>query len=150
MPEKGIALLKPKYVLDSLEDVDEEIFQTSIIDRYIARPNSLDNLTFAEFAMWYTNSTNCPPSDDECQVTQSKNHKRSRITLKNNLGTMSKRLKPAIIRYHRFDEGTEPEDFSHSMLMLYWPWRKQEDLKLDESYTIMYKELFSQISAKKT
>ena len=42
VPEKRVTFLKPMATVMSMEDDEEDIYTTSIIDRYSARPNSLN------------------------------------------------------------------------------------------------------------
>ena len=44
---------KPQSQLAQLHDHDEDIFATSLIDRYAARPVSLQNMCLATFAVTY-------------------------------------------------------------------------------------------------
>ena len=48
--DKRTCLLKPKHVLDDMDDDSEDIYMTSLIDRYAARPDSLNHMCLAEFA----------------------------------------------------------------------------------------------------
>ena len=52
--DKRTYLFKPKHVLDDMDDDSEDIYMTSLIDRYAARPDSLDDMCLAEFAANYT------------------------------------------------------------------------------------------------
>ena len=49
--EDRISLLKP---INQIQDIDEDIYQTSLIDRYAARPDQLNDMCLAEFAANYT------------------------------------------------------------------------------------------------
>ena len=46
----------PKSNLQQLEDHDEDIFATTIHDQYAAHPQTLEDITLAEFATSYTTS----------------------------------------------------------------------------------------------
>ena len=52
-PDKRISMVKSYKKLQNLEDDDENIFETNLIDRYAARPNNLEDLCLAEFASLY-------------------------------------------------------------------------------------------------
>ncbi len=41
---------------------------------------------------------------------------------------MVERSKPAILRTHRYSLNKEPEKYFHSQLMLFYPWRKEEEI----------------------
>ena len=53
VPEKRVAFLQPMATVMSMEDDEENIYTTSIIDRYSARPNSLKRMCLAKFAVSY-------------------------------------------------------------------------------------------------
>ena len=48
MKSDHVSLPKPKYKLCELDDDDEDVFATSMIDRYAARPKVLTNMYLAE------------------------------------------------------------------------------------------------------
>ena len=49
--EECVGLPKPKYKLCELDDDDEDVFATGIIDRYAIRPKIIGNMCLAEFAI---------------------------------------------------------------------------------------------------
>ena len=51
--DEHVSLPKPQSQLAQLHDDDEDIFATSLIDRYAARPVSLQNMCLATFAVTY-------------------------------------------------------------------------------------------------
>ena len=53
MKGECVSLPKPSYQLAQLDDDDENVFATSIIDRYAAQPHELQNMCLAEFATTY-------------------------------------------------------------------------------------------------
>ena len=141
-----VLLCKPVSEIMEKEDDDENLFLTSIHDKYSARPQTLENMCFAEFATTYESLSNSSrlsdhlheDSDGEDQMS---NERGSVIKLRNNLGFLCKRQKLAILRYHRFREDKEKEKFYFSKLLLYLPWR-DENTELStvgsESYSDMY------------
>lgn len=52
--EKRVSMLKPFKVLQDMDDDDDNIFCTSLLDRYASRPDVLDNMSLAEFTATYT------------------------------------------------------------------------------------------------
>ena len=44
MPDECVSLLKSRAQLAQMEDDDDNVFATSLIDRYAARPNELQNV----------------------------------------------------------------------------------------------------------
>ena len=144
------SLLLPFTHLQKLEDNDENVYCKNIINRYAARPHSLEDMSLAEFAANYTykrentndamqcegdisggSDTELQPDDD---VSQQKI-----ITLQNGLGCMRKRKKEAIIRWHNFNPEKEPEKHFRSRIMLFMPWREENKLCGNyKSYTDRY------------
>lgn len=53
MPGDRVMLLKPSYVLETLKDDDENVVASGLIDHYKSRPESLENITLAEYVAWY-------------------------------------------------------------------------------------------------
>ena len=53
MKDECVSLPKPKSQLTQLHDDDEDVFATSVIDRYAARPLALQNICLATFAVMY-------------------------------------------------------------------------------------------------
>ena len=104
---------KPFHMLKDMDDDSEDIFMWSIHDRYVARPDELEDMCLANFAAKYSTG-----SDD----ASGKNV----ITLKNNIGKMRLRQKEVVIRTHRYSEN----DFRYfySRLLLFLPWRNEDEL----------------------
>ena len=53
MKDEHVSLPKSKSQLAELHDDDEDVFATSLIDRYAARPLALQNICIATFAVTY-------------------------------------------------------------------------------------------------
>ena len=53
MEDECVSLPKPQSQLAQLHDGDEDVFATCLIDRYPARPVSLQNMCLATFAVTY-------------------------------------------------------------------------------------------------
>ena len=52
MKDECVSLPKPKSQLAQLHDDDEDVFATSVIDRYAARPLALQDICLATFARY--------------------------------------------------------------------------------------------------
>ena len=52
--EDRVSLLKPMNQIQDMDEDSEDIYQTSLIDRYAARPHHLNDMCLAEFAANYT------------------------------------------------------------------------------------------------
>ena len=131
MAKDRVRILKPKSQLKDLPDDSTDIYQVGILERYSARPASLQDCCLADFATSYrllsmssTEDELEDPDDEEGdEVIPSK-----KIHLQFRLGTMYKRRKGAVIRTPRFSRVKFPEKFFHSALMLYLPWRNEKEL----------------------
>ena len=53
MKDECVSLPKPKSQITQLHDDDKNVFATSLIDRYTARPVSLQNICLATFVVSY-------------------------------------------------------------------------------------------------
>ena len=61
------SLLLPFTHLQKLEDNDENVYCKNIIDRYAARPHSLEDMSLAEFAANYTYKRETTNDDTQCE-----------------------------------------------------------------------------------
>ena len=123
-PENRYKLLK--FIDDSPPNVNDEdfvavsgrqgrySFTKSIHDRYSQRPDSLDDLCLAEFAINYS-----PVWND------SSNEGRKVIQLKNKFGQMKLRRIPSVIRLHESYKKTVEHEFYYSECLLFYPWRNE-------------------------
>jgi hypothetical protein len=114
-----------------MDEDSDDIYQSSLMDRYAARPDQF-NMCLAEFAANYTTRSGqevpegetsdvLPTADDGESRTES-------IKLKNDLGRMdacTKHRREAIIRFHRFNHEKEPSKVYRSKIILYLPWREE-------------------------
>ena len=129
LKQERVCILKKPNLLRDMEDDDENIFQTSLIDRYTARPATLNDKCLAEFAANYT-TRNGQDVDEESSDTLPKpdegnEGKQQCIQLNNDLGFMYKRKREAVIRFHKFNFAKLSNKVYRSKLMLYLPWRNE-------------------------
>ena len=131
MAKDRVRILKPQSQLKDLPDDSTDIYQVGILERFSARPASLQDCCLADFATSYrllsmssTKDELEDPDDGQGdEVISSK-----KIHLQFRLGTMYKRRRRAVIRTPRFSRVKFPEKFFHSALMLYLPWRNEKVL----------------------
>ncbi|XP_060571765.1 uncharacterized protein LOC132729947 [Ruditapes philippinarum] len=147
LPEDRVKLVKPSNILEQLDDESEEVFSTSVIDRYVARPDSFSQMTLAEFASWFTVTSNSTKEDFLPDIMENEEELQGTvIKLKNGKGRMRKRKTQAIVRTHVFSKMKQSEKFYHSKLMLYFPWRDENELKLHFStFQDAYQNLEEQV-----
>ncbi|WAR02670.1 PIF1-like protein, partial [Mya arenaria] len=135
LPQHRTRLMKPLKMLEKLDDDDTDVYMTGLLDRYAARPRALDNMFLADFAAKYRYSggkkSRGTSDEDSCDHS---------ITLQNQMGSMSFRKTPAIIRSHQWSVKKQPEQYYHSQPLLYFPWRKETDDLCRESFQNSYME----------
>ena len=143
LPEDRVRLLKPLAILRELDPDSTDIYVKGLPEKFAARPNSLNNMCFADFSVSYSPSyeTISEHTDDTLPPQQIDSRKRlPRIVLKHKMGTMTKRSRRAILRYHKHSPEKEPEKHYHSLIMLFFPWRNEAlDIKSNcETYEQSY------------
>ena len=120
MKDECVSLPKPQSQLAQLHDDDEDVFATSLIDRYGARPVSLQNMCLATFAVTYdviqsaTKKEETDGGNDEEEEMQNTENDNSltRIKLQKGLGVIRKRKQEAILCTRRYKIHTEPENIT--------------------------------------
>ena len=133
--DECVSLLKLQSQLAQLHD-DEDVFATSLINRYAARPVSLQNMCLATFAVTYDviQSTTKKEetdgiTDEEKEMQNTENDSSiTRIQLCKGLGIIRKRKQEAILCARRYKIHTEPEQYYHLKLLLYYPWNNEDDI----------------------
>ena len=104
MKDECVSLPKPQLQLAQLHDDDEDVFATSVIDRYAARPLALQNICLAEFAVMYnaiqsstkTGETEDVNTEEDMQNIENANHY-TKMKLQKGLGIIKKRKQEAIL-----------------------------------------------------
>ena len=119
MKDEHVSLPKPKPQLAQLHDDDEDVFATSVIDRYAARPLALQDICLSTFAVMYDviqSSTQTEETDDmntQQDMYNTENPETStKIKLQKGLGIIRKRKQQAILHTRRYKVHTEPEKYS--------------------------------------
>ncbi|KAK6165196.1 hypothetical protein SNE40_023581 [Patella caerulea] len=140
--ENNIRLTLPLSILKSRANqgilTDENMYQTSIVDRFKARPDGIqfDYMCIAQFCSEYR----VMAKSEKIDVDRENN---PAYKLKGDLGYIIKRTRtsPAVIRYARFSITKNPELFYLSSLQLFLPYRQTEQLKPPsfETYEDFYK-----------
>ena len=137
MKDECESLPKPHSHLAQLhDDDDEDVFATSLIDRYGARPVSLQNMCLAMFAVTYdviqsaTQKEDTDIGNDEEKEMQNtkKDNSLTMMKLQKGLSVIRKRKQEAILHTRRYKIHTEPEKYYHAKLLLYYPWHNEDDI----------------------
>ena len=141
--DECVSLPKTHAQLEQLYEDYEDVFPTSLIDRYAARPNSLQNMCLATFAVNYdvvsavctcdggnmdTGEATEEDMYSERQINNGGCGMPPRIQLKDGLGYMRKRKQESILRTKRYKAHNKPEKYFHSKLLLYYPWCNEYDI----------------------
>ncbi|XP_044742323.1 uncharacterized protein LOC123304800, partial [Chrysoperla carnea] len=128
-PNERVRMVKPRKCLEEMAPESNDIFCQNVLDRYVLRPDSLEELCLADFIALYNfhkknrgtdNSDNELDQDHDIEPTTA-----VRLPLKDGSGFIKKRQKPAIIRYRRYNMGTDPDNYFREQVMLYLPWRNE-------------------------
>ena len=135
MKDERVSLPKPKSQLAQLHDNDEDVFATSVIDRYAARPLALQDICLATFAIMYdviqssTQTEETEGVNTQQDMYNTENPETStKIKLQKGLGIIRKRKQQAILHTRRYKVHTEPEKYYHAKLLLYYPWNQEDDI----------------------
>ena len=131
--------------LKLLSEEDDNIWMTSIIDRYVARPTTPDfeNMCLAVFVRDYRVYDRTTHDTDDIQDMTDHETSGTLTPLQNNMGTISKRTKPAVIRYMKVNKDKQSEDYYHNLFKLFMSHRST-DLKPLNADT--YEQTFQQLS----
>ena len=126
--DERISLPKCQKVLDTMEEDEDNVYMTSIHDCYAARPDDIENMCLAKFAVNYepvtsqTDSLHDLDNNSDTESDSQHNNRNTRIKLKDGLGIMKKCSQEFILRVKNYKQNMEPEKFYHSRLLLYLPW----------------------------
>ena len=154
--ENRTAILKPKAVIEAMDNDDEDIFQSNITCRYAVRPVKLENLCLASFAANYSVSSTANKDgdgdhvpdvlEDNGEIPDTEDLPK-KIYLRDGSGTMNRRKREAVIRFRKFNVEKEQEDFCRAKLMLFLPWRDEiRDLLKDyQNYSAHYNDVMNQL-----
>ena len=148
LPGERVKVLLSEKELNELPDDSPNIFKKSNIDRYIDRPNklylggkyaALDDFCFAEFSAYYTLDSSKPNESgsdyqpDELQDNfVAVNHKENGfpevIKLMKSKEKLRCRKVRKVLRYHVPNNILHPEKYAHHLLMLFYPFRNENEL----------------------
>ena len=149
VPEERIFLLKPKAVLDELPAESTDVESDNVIQRYSKRPRQLSKFCLADYVSKvdiiypkgnkFPEKVNDKNDDDSCDSSSSNesedslddgNIQSSDLLYKAKNGTKYKKRKvPRVIRYVKYNEKKDPENYFREQLMLFVPWgNEQKDL----------------------
>ncbi|VDI08683.1 Hypothetical predicted protein [Mytilus galloprovincialis] len=161
--ENRISILKSQNLLDDLEDDSTDVYCKSIVDKYAIRPfiPIFSNTCLAQFASMYDRATSQSKSftNDESENEQDPSLPETDvhqelpkiITLQDTDVIMKKRTNPAVPRWHVVSENKNPEKYYHQQLLLFVPWRREEEdlLKENTFYEESYNDMLTILTENK-
>ena len=142
-PEERVSLLKPKQMLDKLEDDDTDIHADNLLKRYEKRSDKLSAICLAEFAAWYDlRDVSSTPrerktkpdgflaenntADDAIDNAQNddNNHDsvNEEVPVPQKEQSTKKRKIGRILRTVRFNVDKSPDNHYRELIMLYTTW----------------------------
>ena len=135
-------ILPNSQQLSELSDDDENVFATSVNDRYSVRPQQLKLMCLAKFAVNYEPSSSSGnetveiniDTEDNQDDANNQDYYMENIKLNNGLGTMRKRKREVILRTRRYKVHSKPEKYYYSKLLLYYPWYNEELINGFDTY----------------
>jgi hypothetical protein len=156
--------MKSQALLEAMDDDDDDIECSNDIKRYGDRPTTMENVTLAEFISSYRRVTDSrPPSckvgtnqhihdllpepfapvnEDEVEEEPEKDEESEPSAT----AQYKRRKRPHILRSVHFNPETDIENYYRELIMLYYPWRNESNLKHTHScYADRYKELEADI-----
>ncbi|XP_066911767.1 uncharacterized protein [Clytia hemisphaerica] len=157
LPEERFHMFKSEEELVELPEDSEDVFKKNILDRYIDRPNrtfsngkyrEIDSLCYAQFcsnfeldkkndyAELINDSQPNVLDDTVVEENHVENPLPKKIPLMNSKECMRCRKVRKVLRTYTPNRHLYPEKYAHHLLMLFYPFRKEEDLKLDGSYML--------------
>ncbi|CAG5050324.1 unnamed protein product [Parnassius apollo] len=152
LPQERVHILKSYLELQSLEPDSSDIFQKGIIDYYLKRPLSLENISLSHFVAYYTYSKKTHSASsietlndssqaiNYSQAVEEVEAEVNWIPLQDNLGYIRKRTKTRVIRFRRYSYIDDPDNFYREQMVLYIPWRSEEEELLNPNINI--KDIF--------
>lgn len=167
-PDERTFLLKTLDKIKELPDKSQDIESDNLIKRYQRRPRQLQHLCLADFAAWFNcvkehdsfaskqpsvvlddflpetefeDNTDDDPCNDNDGIGEHEYQLKGGMKL-------VKRKRPKIIRSVRFHKNKDPENYYREQLMLYTPWRNENnDLNKNcQTYQERYEQLESVVS----
>ena len=135
MKDECVSLPKSQSQLAQLHDDDEDVFATSLIDRYGSRPVSLQSMCLATFAVTYdviqsaTKKGNTDGgSDVEEEMQNTKNDNSDTDEIVKRIGCHQEEKTRSNITYKKVQNSYRTRKYYHAKLLLYYPWHNEDDI----------------------
>jgi len=145
LPENRCRILKSEEDISNMEEGETDIFKKNMLERYMNRPDrnfkkgkyaALDNLCYAQFlANYYLDSKKSKEEENDYQPEVLEEIINDLSTLPKSVPLMvgkeylKLRKTKCVLRFHVPSKLKKPEAYAHHLLFLYYPFRKEEELK---------------------
>lgn len=151
IPSERIRMCKSPEQIEELDPDSTDIFKRNIVDRYVDRPDPnfkkgsyavVDNMCLAIFASYYyvdyciDNNDSQPDllTDDVSAVNHHTHGFPKTLPLMSSSEKLKCRRVQQVLRYHIPNKELHPEKYAHYVLFLFYPFRMEIDLLLNNSY----------------
>jgi len=144
-PEERIVFMKSHEELQNLDPDSTDVAASGLLDHYSHRPKQLEDSTLAEFASYYTFSRRRPSGKSVINEEYNESFEdgaeedQTVFALDDKSGFVRKRNFPRIIRYRRYGELENQVEFYRECVMLYHPWRNEDNDILNKDVIELYK-----------
>ncbi|CAH2107698.1 unnamed protein product [Euphydryas editha] len=117
-------------------DSDETSIYNNIFDRYVLRPNDLENLSLAEFAVRFETVSNTTWSEDngDAELRDEDITPVRYIRLQDNT-RMRVRNRPAVLRTRYYTINSDKEAYYYSLIVCHVPFRNESELLFENETT---------------
>ncbi|GFW13435.1 ATP-dependent DNA helicase [Trichonephila clavipes] len=102
-------MIKSQEYLKKLDSDSRDVYELNIIDRYVVRPDKLENECLASFAAWYELAK---VGLDDMKLLKGNQYVR-------------RRTKPKVIQYRKFKESQDENEYYREQVMLFTNWRNE-------------------------
>ncbi|XP_043288385.1 uncharacterized protein [Venturia canescens] len=119
--------VKPRKVIETMNAESTDIFYEGLIENYPNRPTELNDVCLYDYAKWY-------------DIVKAMPQRKDVVFYKLKPGSyLRKRERGYLINHYHYDPMTNSENYFHSLLLLFQPWRCVAELKNgEETYTASY------------
>ena len=127
-----VVLLKNFKLIQQLPDDSTEVETSNMIKRYAKRPKALEDICLADFCSWFKveYKGRAKPVEEDSFEQTSKDVDQTSHEYKCADGTILKKRKQSIvIHYVRYNQEMDSENYFREVLMLFYPWRKENAIK---------------------
>lgn len=122
-PDERTRLIKSERDLRNLDAESTNIFHEGLLDRYIKRSQDLEEVCLADYAAYFDSVKTEKQLDGDSKMD-------AEIPLEETATVRyvsHKRNRPKVIRYRNYSIVQDPDNFYRELLMLYLPWRNEEE-----------------------